>query len=320
MTETKAAAHLVKEDPPTAGLQIVSGADRGAAATSVPRRIARARAVNLNRALRIAGGTLTAIGIVVVAFALYVVVFTNLHASRAQQRLLSHFGSASPAFRGQLPAEGGPVAVLSIPALNLQAAVVQGTSAQDLQAGPGLMPDTAFPGTGGNSVIAGRRLSFGHYFAHLDRLRTGDQLQVTDALGRFTYEVTSVGLVRPGQVDPISPSRAAQLTLITSNSSSSPWPTGRYAVEASLIGSPAAAAPVPKGEPPTSERALAGDGSALPQIVLWTVLLLLSVVLAVVAYKRWRQPVAIYLLSTPILLAVVALAFENWVRLLPATL
>ena len=101
----------------------------------------------------------------------------SLHAasgSRAQQKLLSelhgHAGLAT--LTGHVPPEGKAVAILDIPGLHLDQVVVEGTSATDLTAGPGLMPGSALPGTPGNTVIAGRRYLYGKPFSALGSSET----------------------------------------------------------------------------------------------------------------------------------------------------
>ena len=58
--------------------------------------------------------------------------------------------------------------------------------------------------------------------------------------------------------------------------------------------------------------------AALPA-VLWGAVLLTVIVVTVLAYRRWDQTLTIYVLSTPLLVAVAVLSFENVARLLPPT-
>jgi LPXTG-site transpeptidase (sortase) family protein len=270
-------------------------------------------------AKRWAGLALTIVGLLVVCFSLYVLFFTPIQGERAQRKLLTHFKPGAPALRGLMPPEGAPVALLRIPAIHLDQAVVEGTSSGDLESGPGLMPGSPAPGMAGNVVIAGRRVAFGHPFADLGRLRAGDTIVVTDALGKFTYKVTSTKTVRAGQIDPIGPSSKAVLTLVTSNPPL--LASGRTAVIATLEGRPASDAALdPKFQPSRSERALSGDESAVAPTIVWTELLALAIALTVFTYRRWRHPAAIYLISTPIILALMVLSFENVIRLFPPTL
>jgi sortase A len=261
---------------------------------------------------------MTALGGLALAFVGYLLVFTNLQGDRAQHRLQHEFAVGSPALNGQIPPEGQPVAILRIPSLGLTQAVVEGTTARDLESGPGLLPGSALPGTAGNTVIAGRRLLFGHPFANLDRLRPGDVITVVGGLGRFDYRVSRVVAVVAGRPDPITPSTTARLTLVTANGSSPG--SGRFAVLAQLMGKPAGATAPARTEPPASELGLAGEPAAALPSVLWGELLVLAVVATALAYRRSRQPLATYLLSTPVMVALMVAFFQNLVRLLPGTM
>ena len=118
---------------------------------------------------RLAGVVVTTLGVFFLALLVYLYAFTPLTHNRDQQRLLhSLTGDASSTFAlvsGRVPPEGSAVALVRIPSLGLSQAVVEGTSAADLQAGPGHMPGTALPGTPGNAVIAGKRVTFGGPFS-----------------------------------------------------------------------------------------------------------------------------------------------------------
>ncbi|HXQ59656.1 MAG TPA: class E sortase, partial [Acidimicrobiales bacterium] len=149
-----------------------------------------------SRARRLALGaaaTVTAFGVVVALLAGYLFGFTALQHARAQQRLLAGLNGkvGLTALSGRIPAEGRPVAILEIPVLHLEQVVVAGTSAVDLASGPGLMPGSAPPGVRGNTVIAGRRLLYGHPFSGLGRLRRGDRIHIIGGLGSFDYRVVS---------------------------------------------------------------------------------------------------------------------------------
>jgi sortase A len=180
------------------------------------------------------------------------------------------------------------------------------------------MPNTALPGTKGNSVIAGRRSTAGAPFANLPSLRPGNEIVVVTGLGKFTYRVVAVGTAVVGRVDPISPTAHARLTLVTSDPPI--LATGRVYVEAKLT-SPAATAPLPRRPPAISQRGLSGDPAAILPAIVWGILFTASLFVAIAFYRRWRDQIwAVYLLSTPIVLAIALGFFENLYRLLPATL
>jgi sortase A len=268
------------------------------------------------------GAAVTAVGILLAMLLLFLFAFTPLTAARDQHRLLASLTSnARGTFaltQGVVPKEGSPVAVLRIPKLHLTQAVVEGTSASDLEAGPGLMPGTVLPGEPGNAVIAGRRVTFGGPFGSIGTLRSGDRVRVTDGLGSFLYRVRSVRSVSSGQPDVIGEAPDNRLTLITSNSSL--VTTGRQVVVATLAGLPVA--PPARTSPviPSGELGLSGDPGAGGDILLWVDLLLLVAAATGLALWRWRRPLPTYLLALPVLLACGLFAAEAVARALPATL
>jgi sortase A len=263
---------------------------------------------------------LSALGLCLVLFVVYVFVFTGFQEARAQHLLLEQFTGPSRADveLSMNLKEGQPAALLEIPEIGVHQVVVKGTSATDLMSGPGLMANTALPGTDGNSVIAGRRSTGGAPFSRLGDLRRSDRITVVTGLGQFTYEVTAVGTVTSGGVDPISPTSQPRLTLVTSNPPL--LATGRLFVVGKLI-SPAARAPVPSVPPSPAQRALGGDSSAIVPACFWGAVMVGFLFFTIAAYRRWEEQVwSVYILSTPVLLAIALLFFESLYRLLPATL
>lgn len=87
------------------------------------------------------------------------------------------------------PEGGEEVASLEIPAIGVEKVVVEGVQVADLRKGPGRYSSTAVPGESGNAAIAGHRTTYGAPFHDIDQLVPGDQIHVTNILGRFTYEV-----------------------------------------------------------------------------------------------------------------------------------
>jgi LPXTG-site transpeptidase (sortase) family protein len=85
--------------------------------------------------------------------------------------------------------EGAGAFLVKIPTLGVAATVVQGTSTSALQAGAGHYPNTPLPGTPGNVAVFGHRTYYGRPFAHLDRLRAGDEVSITTPVGVDTYRV-----------------------------------------------------------------------------------------------------------------------------------
>ena len=270
---------------------------------------------------KLAGMALVGIGSLLVAFLLYLFFFTPLTASRDQQRMAQSLtGQPLAVFRlvsGSPPPEGNPVAVITIPALDVNQIVVQGTSAADLMKGPGLMPGTAMPGTAGNAVIAGRRTTFGGPFGSIGSLKKGQRIRVVDGAGTFTYRVTRVFTVSEGHQDVVLPSNQNRLTLVTANSSF--FPTGRLVVQGSLVGTPFADTAV-VATVPSYELGLSGDSAAGGLAVLWSLITIFVLMIAAFAIWRWRRPWIVYLFTAPVLLMCGLFACESVARALPATL
>lgn len=101
---------------------------------------------------------------------------------------------------------------LSIPKINFDAIVVEGTSRHSLLLGPGHLESSAFPGELGNSVITGHRDTF---FRHIYELNKGDEILVRRDGKLFRYEVTGKRVVEPSDVSVTHSSSDARLTLIT---------------------------------------------------------------------------------------------------------
>jgi sortase A len=256
-----------------------------------------------------------------IAFFAYIFVFSSLTGARNQQiltaSLLGHPLTVSSLVDGHPPSDGRAIAVLDIRSLDLHEVVVQGTSAADLMKGPGLLPGSVLPGTPGNAVIAGRRVTFGAPFGKLSTLQRGGKIKVIDGAGTFTYVVTHVGTVLSGRRDVIGPTAANQLTLITANSGL--LTSGRLVVVAQLKGSPAKVDVVRGRIPSNADRALNGDPAAGWLTVLWLLITVGVIVAAAAAAMRWGEPWLVYLFAVPIVLMCGLFACQALSRALPAT-
>ncbi len=101
---------------------------------------------------------------------------------------------------------------LSIPRIDMQVVVVEGTSKHSLLLGPGHMMGTAIPGSVGNAVIAGHRDTF---FRHVNNLRYGDDIYIVRSGKQFHYVVVRRKVVQPTDLSVIRSSKESELTLIT---------------------------------------------------------------------------------------------------------
>ncbi|HEY6507926.1 MAG TPA: class D sortase [Vicinamibacterales bacterium] len=105
-----------------------------------------------------------------------------------------------------------PLAVLRIPKIRLEVAVLPGTDDRTLDRGVGHIEDTAPPGTDGNLGIAGHRDSF---FRGLKDVAPGDVIELDTLQGTDTYRVERTWVVSPQEVSVLDPTSTRALTLVT---------------------------------------------------------------------------------------------------------
>ena len=110
-----------------------------------------------------------------------------------------------------LPRED-PLAVLHIPRIGLDVPVLKGTSDATLDRGAGHIEDTAMPGTGGNSGIAGHRDGF---FRGLKDVNVGDAIELETLQETQTYRIERTWIVNPDDVSVLDPTPAQSITLVT---------------------------------------------------------------------------------------------------------
>ena len=273
-----------------------------------------------SKVVQVVGRVLVAFASVVILFFVFELYLTPLAESRAQAALLADFKAqiiTTTLDRPSVaPAPGSAVAVLTIKKLGVTQVVVEGTNASALKSGPGHLEGTPLPGEFGNSVIAGRRTTYGAPFARLDALRKGDAVQVVTGQGVFTYTVKTVSRVAPGQNDPILATADSRLTLMTSDPPF--FASGRLVVQADLKGRPVALASRPRVLVGQADLGLTGDALGLGLGIIWGELLL--VVLWVLWRLRRRWPgTVLYLIGVPLTLALLVLTFASVDMLFPAT-
>jgi sortase A len=85
---------------------------------------------------------------------------------------------------------------IAIPKLEINAAVVSGTSIELLKKGPGLYESSPLPDlAGGNVCIAGHRTTYGAWFRNVDKLENGDKITLDYKGTLYTYQVEKVFIV-----------------------------------------------------------------------------------------------------------------------------
>ncbi|HLX47469.1 MAG TPA: sortase [Streptosporangiaceae bacterium] len=284
-----------------------------------------AEAILEKSVLRGVGVGLLLLALVVLGFAAYLYGLSGVQEARAQTVLYQRLQTELAQVQGIVPpvgptttvnghtvttAPGSPVAILDIPRIGMRdMVVVQGTSPENLRAGPGHRPDTPFPGQPGVAQIYGRRATFGAPFGRIGELRAGDTIKAVTGQGSFTYRVAAVADSTKTIEDP-APNRLILLT-----ASSPVIPTYYVEVDADLI-SRVQASPGVAPSITSPEQPMAGDGGALVLTMMWALALALVSVGGTVAAVRWSPWVA-YLMTVPLVLAVLLNLYQNLAVLLP---
>ena len=112
--------------------------------------------------------------------------------------------------------DGGAVGRIVIPRIGASFVVVKGTGTADLERGPGVYPQTPFPGASGTTTtaIAGHRTTYLAPFRHIDSLRAGDRILLLMPYAHFTYTVIGHRVVSPNDVGAaIGPASYTRLVL-----------------------------------------------------------------------------------------------------------
>jgi sortase A len=105
-----------------------------------------------------------------------------------------------------------PLAVLSIPSINLEVPVLEGTDEFALNRAVGHIDGTAAPTQNGNIGIAGHRDGF---FRALKDIQQGDVIELLTQKRTDRYVVDEVLIVSPEDVAVLNPRAAPSLTLVT---------------------------------------------------------------------------------------------------------
>lgn len=104
---------------------------------------------------------------------------------------------------------------IQIPAIGVDATVVQGDNWEQLRKGVGQHLGTGNPGQPGNVVLSAHNDFAGEIFRYLEDIQPGDQVILITALQKYTYIVTGSDIVEPTQVEVMAPTNAPTVTLIS---------------------------------------------------------------------------------------------------------
>ncbi len=102
--------------------------------------------------------------------------------------------------------ESNVFGVLNIPALDLRMPLFLGANEENMAKGAAVLSQTSLPigGRSTNAIIAGHRgWNGGAYFLHIDNLKPGDEVSVTNLWDTLTYRVTEIQIISPNDIDAI---------------------------------------------------------------------------------------------------------------------
>lgn len=288
----------------------------------------------MRRAIGGLGRALIISGVLILLFVAYQLWGTGLAEGRSQDKLTKSFNERlaapppPPRAGTSVPApppapEGEAVALIKIPKIGVEKAVVEGVGLPELKKGPGHFPTTPMPGQPGNSAMAGHRTTYGAPFFRLDEVEAGDPILVTTRQGAFRYEVAERKVVSPDETEVLDATDDNRLTLSTCEPRFSA--ARRLIVVAMLKGEAAQPPPEQPSQPAAlpqslaeSERAgLSGGNAANGPAIAWGLGAALVGLLTWLLGRLWRRWPA-YLLGIPGFLVVLFFFFENFSRLLPS--
>ncbi|MDO9348081.1 MAG: class D sortase [Anaerolineales bacterium] len=115
-----------------------------------------------------------------------------------------------------IPTRGPEQAIrIQIPAIQVDAPVVQGDGWDQLKKGVGQYIGSANPGQTGNIVLSGHNDVYGEVFKRLDELEPGNTIIIFTINRQYVYVVSGSQIVEPTQVEVMAPTSDPTLTLIS---------------------------------------------------------------------------------------------------------
>lgn len=127
---------------------------------------------------------------------------------------LRSYVQSAPPLPIPTPGPGQPTRIV-IPALGVDANIVQGTDWEQLKKGVGHQLDTGLPGERGNLVLAAHNDIFGEIFRDLDKLVAGDEIIIHSLNQSYRYIVSGTRIVEPTDVEVMDSTHEPTTTLIS---------------------------------------------------------------------------------------------------------
>ena len=113
------------------------------------------------------------------------------------------------------PASPEQAVRIQIPAINVDAPIVQGDGWEQLKKGVGQHLGSPNPGQVGNLVLSAHNDVYGEIFRYLDQLLPGDEIIVFTQQRQYVYVVSGTQVVEPTQVEVMAPTSNPTTTLIS---------------------------------------------------------------------------------------------------------
>ena len=123
-------------------------------------------------------------------------------------------GEAPPVVTIPTPGPEAPTRVV-IPAIEVDALIVEGDTWDQLKLGVGHHMHTANPGERGNMVLSAHNDIYGEIFRHLDQLELGDEVIVYAGQQPYRYIIRAKQIVEPTEVNVMAATTRPVTTLIS---------------------------------------------------------------------------------------------------------
>jgi sortase A len=104
---------------------------------------------------------------------------------------------------------------IQIPAITIDAPVVQGDGWEQLKKGVGQNVGSANPGQTGNIILSAHNDVYGELFRYLDKLAPGDQVVLYTQQRQYIYVVDRTAVVEPTAVEVMASTGSPTVTLIS---------------------------------------------------------------------------------------------------------
>jgi sortase A len=179
----------------------------------------------VHRVARVSSGVFLAIGVIALGYATYLTIEARMYQRTEARRFeqargiagaasaaLASAAAVTPIAAARVPEDGEAIGEIVIERLGIDVIIAQGDSDAILARAVGHLRATALPGVTGNVALAAHRDTF---FRPLKDVRIGDAITVRTRTGDFDYQVDSIAIVNPTDVQVLEPTGGQTLTLIT---------------------------------------------------------------------------------------------------------